>query len=70
VSILKNEPVRTAVYSVAVAVLAIGVAAGVIDDATSAWISGIAAVVLGGATEAARSVVTPVAKMKQEQQLS
>jgi hypothetical protein len=69
-SILKNEPVRAAVYSVAVAVCVLLVALEVIDDTTSGIITGCAALVLGVATESARSVVTPVAKMTREQQLS
>lgn len=57
--LLSREPVRAAVYSVAVAVLALLVALGVVDDATSASIAALVSSVLAVATEVARANVTP-----------
>lgn len=55
-----GEPVRAAVYSVAVAVLLLLVGLGVIDDATSGLIAGVVSALLAVVTEVARSKVTPV----------
>jgi hypothetical protein len=60
-SVLSREPVRAAVYSVAVAVAGLLVALGVIDDAASAALTGGVTAVLAALTEAARAKVTPVA---------
>jgi len=59
VNLFAREPVRAAVYSVVVAVLALLVTLGVVDDATSASIAALVSSVLAVATEVARANVTP-----------